>query len=100
MPNVITASLDVTKIEKQRLFPGKKGAKYLNIALIPTTNDRYDNDFMVVQSVTAEEREQGIKGPILGNAKIMAGRSGPPQHRANDRPTAPEKPIDDDSVPF
>lgn len=102
MPNPITASIDVTKVTKERLFLGKNGAKYLNIVLIPTTNDKYDNDFMVVESVSKEERARGVKGPILGNAKIMASRTGPPQHKANEKETGAadgeSPPLDD--VPF
>lgn len=99
MPNPITASIDVTKVTKERLFQGKNGAKYLNIVLIPTTNDKYDNDFMVVESVSKEERASGVKGPILGNAKIMVSRTGPPQHKANDKPESQQS-ADDTDVPF
>lgn len=65
----ITAKIDVTKIEKARLFKGAKGT-YLDVVLIETPQSQY-GDYMIVQSVTKEEREQGIKGPILGNAKII-----------------------------
>ena len=68
MSNVITARIDVTQIDKSRLYQGKKG-KYLDIVLIPTPNARYEQTHMVVQSVSKEERDQGIKGNILGNAK-------------------------------
>lgn len=98
MPNVISARIDVTKVTKERLFEGKKGAKYLDIILIPTTNSKYDNDFMVVESVTKEERERGVKGPILGNAKILGSHEAPPQHRVNDKPG--DKPEPESDVPF
>lgn len=104
MPNTIVGKIDVTKITKDKLFQGKNGAKYLDFVLIPTTNDKYDNDFMVVESVSKEERAQGVKGPILGNAKILASRSGPPQHKANDKPapepTDPHHELDDGKIPF
>lgn len=68
---MITAKIDVTKIEKARLYKGEKGT-YLDIVLIPTQdNSYYGNDYMIVQSVTKDEREAGIKGAILGNAKII-----------------------------
>jgi hypothetical protein len=31
--------------------------------------DQYNNIGMIVQSVSKEEKDRGIKGPILGNAK-------------------------------
>ncbi len=78
MNSVITAKLDVTKVDKSRLFAGKNGAKYLDIVLIPVQNSKYDDDFMIVQSVSKEERARGVKGAILGNAKIMGGGNGKP----------------------
>ena len=76
MEKTITASIDVTKIDKARLFQGKKG-NYLNLALIPSPNNEYGNDFMIVQSVTKEERDAGKKGNILGNARYPKRDSSP-----------------------
>ena len=85
MSNVITARIDVTQIDKSRLYQGKKG-NYLDIVLIPTPNAKYEQTHMVVQSVSKEERDQEIKGNILGNAKeIERGHRSynepPPAHR-------------------
>lgn len=89
--STIAAKIDVTKIDKEKLFPGKNGAKYLDLILIPSTNSRYGDDFMVVQSVSKEERARGIKGAILGNAKFLGG--GAPA-------TAPAAQQEQDDVPF
>jgi hypothetical protein len=110
MSNTITARIDVTKIEKERLYKGEKGT-YLDIVLIPTPNAKYKQTHMVVQSVSKEERDQGIKGNILGNAKeIERGHRGyneeQPAHRrqlagaeTKDEPDwAAEQ--DQDDVPF
>jgi hypothetical protein len=110
MSNTITARIDVTKIEKERLYKGKKGT-YLDIVLIPTPNAKYEQTHMVVQSVSKEERDQGIKGNILGNAKeIERGHRSynepPPAHRRQlaRAETKPEPDWvaseDDDDVPF
>jgi hypothetical protein len=66
----IICKINVTKIDKARLFKGEKGT-YLDIALVPTSNSTYGDDFMVVQSVTKEEREQGKNGNIIGNARFV-----------------------------
>ena len=66
---MITAKIDVTKIEKARLYKGEKGT-YLDILLIPR-EDEWGNSHMVVQSVSKQEREAGVRGPILGNAKTV-----------------------------
>jgi hypothetical protein len=39
--------------------------------------DQYGNNGFIVESITKEEREKGLKGTIIGNAKFMA--SGGPQ---------------------
>ena len=68
----ISASIDVSKIDKEKLIKGKKGT-YLNItAFVDLDNkDQYDNNGMVTQSVTSEEREAGTRGVILGNTKVF-----------------------------
>lgn len=73
---MLTAKINVMKIDKARLFKGKEGAQYLDLVLIPTPNDKYGNDYMILQSITKEEREAGVKAPMLGNAKVLGQRSG------------------------
>lgn len=69
---MISLNIDVKKIDKSRLFEGKKGT-YLDCILIETPNSEY-GDYMIKQSVSKEEREQGVDGAILGNAKIIVKR--------------------------
>lgn len=67
---MITAKINCSLIDKTKLFKGEKGT-YLDIVLIETENDRYGNDYMVVQGISKEERAAGKKGVILGNAKVF-----------------------------
>ena len=92
--NTIFVKIDVTKIDKARLFKGKKGT-YLDATLVPSQNDQYGNDFMVVQSVSKEERLAGKRGTIIGNAKF-AKRN--PEAQTS-TPPAPQQSSGDD-VPF
>ena len=46
---MITCKIDVTKIEKERLFKGEKGT-YLDIVLIESPNNQYGDDYKVVLS--------------------------------------------------
>jgi hypothetical protein len=103
---VITIKIDVTKITKNRLFEGKNGAKYLNIVLIETPNDKYGNDFMIVEETSKEEREAGKRGTILGNAKNIARKphnASQPQ-LARSVPSGPQRSaeayLEDQDVPF
>lgn len=72
---MITLKIDVTKIEKPRLYKGEKGI-YLNAVLIPTPNSEH-SDYMIVQEVTKQERKDGVKGAIIGNAKNYEAPSAP-----------------------
>lgn len=106
---MITGKVDVTKIDKSKLFKGAKGT-YLDIVLIETPNSQY-GDYMIAQSVTKEERLAGVKGAILGNAKIIGGKTATPPAPREDssqpryaapKPAAPANDGfgDDDSIPF
>lgn len=90
--------IDVTKIDKSFLFKGKSGT-YLDVALIPNKSgrDQYGNDGMIVQSVSKQARQEGKKGPILGNYVDMDQRHNEPKQKtvsAKD-PIGPE-----DDIPF
>ena len=78
----LSVRIDVTKIEKERLYKGSKGT-YLDLTTFVDTDevDQYDNNGFISQSVDKEEREQGVKTPILGNVKVFYtdGESAPVQ---------------------
>lgn len=69
----IQLKIDVTKIDKARLFKGQKGTYLDAVILIRDEVDQYGNNGMIIQSVSKEERENGVKGPILGNVKVDMG---------------------------
>ena len=68
----VSIKIDVTKIDKNRLFEGKKG-KYLDATVFinPDEADQHGNHGMVTQDVSKEERDNGVKGNILGNVKVF-----------------------------
>jgi hypothetical protein len=92
---MILAKINVLKVAKDKLFKGQKGT-YLDVVLIETPNSQHGDDYMVVQGVTKEERLAGVKGAILGNARIVGdkARSAPPP-----KPGPPPENLDED-VPF
>lgn len=70
----ISVNLDVSKIDKKRLYQGQKGT-YLNaIIFMNDQPDQYGNNGMIVESITKEERDAGKRGTILGNVKIIGGK--------------------------
>jgi len=125
----IEIKLDVKKILKERLYQGAKGTYLTMTSFIDSDNpDQYANHGFVTQSVSKEEREQGVKTPILGNIKIFWGpqesqggnQQGyqPQNQQQNQRPSqgagyqggyvppqqntnpAPPGPVDDGDIPF
>lgn len=68
----INISIDVSKIDKARLFKGKKGT-YMDLTTFIDTNnpDQYDQHGFISQSTNKEERDAGVKTTILGNCKVF-----------------------------
>jgi hypothetical protein len=88
MGKIISIKIDVTKIEKERLYKGSKGT-YLDAVLMYNDEaDQYGNNGMIIQSVTKEEREAGTRGAILGNAKLIGSTNAPQAPAA--QPQAPQ----------
>ena len=123
----IELKINVNLIEKARLYPGQKG-NYLTLTgfIDLDQKDQYENNGFLTQSISKEERDSGVKMPILGNTKIFfddrqpaAPRQvvqqpqGQPQYQqAPQRPAPPmnqpmgahqQAPVDDfdsESIPF
>ena len=68
----LSLKINVSQIDKARLFAGQKG-KYLDATIFVDLDnlDEYGNSGMITQDVSKEEKQQGVKGNILGNAKIF-----------------------------
>ena len=92
---MILAKIDVTKIDKSRLFKGEKGT-YLDICLVETPNSQYDQDYMVTQSISKADREAGQRGAILGNARIVGAK--PAAQAPKPVPAPAQENLDD--IPF
>jgi len=71
MKRIVAIKIDVTKIDKERLYKGEKGLYLDAVAYIDDNPDEYGQAGMITQSVSKEEREQGVKGNILGNTKLL-----------------------------
>ena len=106
----VAVKIDVTKIDKDRLFKGAKGT-YLDTTVFIDLDelDQYGNSGMVTQDVSKEEREQKVQGNILGNVKVFWSDSGnAPQKKEESKPAPPNssggypEPDDDfpDDIPF
>lgn len=95
--------IDVTKIEKGRLYKGKKGT-YLNLTIaIADEPDDYGNDITVWQEQTKAERENRDHRNFLGSSGKIFWRSRPevtePDSGGVDSNTYDDAP-DSDTIPF
>ena len=94
----VSLKIDVTKINKEKLFKGQKGVYLDMTAFIDLDElDQYGNSGMIVQSVSKEDRENGVRGEILGNSKIFFKDTPTPENAAPEPSVQDEYP---DDVPF
>lgn len=72
----VSLKIDVTKIDKSKLFFGEKG-KYLDATVFIEIDekDQYGNNGMIVESVSKEDKQNGVRGNILGNCKVFFNKS-------------------------
>lgn len=60
----------VIELAKSRAKPHQNGKVYLNLELIEGKEPgKYGDTHFVKESTTKQEREEGVKLPIIGNAK-------------------------------
>ena len=97
---LVALKIDVTKIDKARLFKGEKGT-YLDATAVINLGeaDQYGNHGMITQSVSKEDKDAGIRGPILGNNKIVWRDEGEAPRQAPKQQSRQPEP-DFDEVPF
>jgi len=101
MASIIKASIDLTKIPKDKIYQGAKG-KYLPITI--TLNDELDqfgNQGPVVVEQTKEERDAKAPKTYLGNIKVV-WTDGNNVDRApmDNQPAAAPAPAAEDDLPF
>ena len=96
----VSLKINVSEIEKHRLFAGAKG-KYLDATVFIDIDqkDQYDNNGMITQDVSKEEKEAGTRGNILGNCKVFWNDGGGSTQQQPAQQQAPANDFDDD-IPF
>jgi hypothetical protein len=100
---ILKGSINLSKIDKAKIIAGAKGS-YLNVSIMVKDElDQYGNIGFISQDTTKEEREQGIKGTILGNIKDLPGKSpAPVQHYSEELSNKIPPPVVNlaDDLPF
>lgn len=104
MAKMMYGSIDLNKIEKSKIITTDKngnnfesGAKYLNVVVwVNEQNDQYGNIASIQQSITKEEREQGVKANYIGNLKHYEAQQQTPLDNMNNKNGVSNK----DDLPF
>ena len=103
MAQLISASIDVSKISKDKLISGAKG-KYLNITIsINDEVDQYGNQVGIYESQSKDERDAKDKKNYLGNGKIAWSSDGGSTAKPSAPASAPApqaKVEEGDDLPF
>ena len=88
----VSLKVNLSQIDMQRIFQGQKG-QYLDATVFIDLDqlDQYGNSGMITQDVKKEEKDQGVKGNILGNCKVFWSDSGQaPQQQNNNHYQQPK----------
>jgi hypothetical protein len=71
MATILSASLNVAKIDSKKLIQGKTG-QFLNVTItINDEPDKFGNNASIFESQTKEEREAKTPKNYLGNGKVI-----------------------------
>lgn len=98
----LSVKIDVTKIDKSRLYKGAKGT-YLDLTTFVDVDnkDQYDNNGFIGQSLTKEEREAGHKMNILGNVNVFfTDGDSQPKNTKKVQQVMQEADLLEDDIPF
>ena len=96
----VNLSIDVSKLDKSRLYKGAKGT-YANLTVFIDSNpDQYGKNGGVKEQATKEERDQKVKMPFVGNATIFWSDNPDFQQARVEQAQEPATDEFDDSIPF
>ena len=84
---IISASIDLTKIDKSKINNHKNGSQYYNIdIIIKDEKDQYGNDCSITANQSKEDREAKDKKVYIGNGKVVWNSEGLPITNGKDLP--------------
>ena len=96
----VNLSIDVSKLDKLRLYKGAKGT-YANLTVFIDSNpDQYGKNGGIKEQATKDERDQKVKMPFVGNATIFWSDNPDFQQARVEQAQEPATDEFDDSIPF
>jgi len=87
MAEILSGSLDLSKIDQSKIVKGEKGQLFYPISVsINDTEDKYKNIASITTNQTKEERAAKTPKVFLGNLKsVWKSESTPKQETANEQ---------------
>lgn len=78
MSQIISASIDLAKLEKAPVVQGKNGAKYVNITIIVNDEaNQWGKDVSISLEQSKEERTAKAPKTFVGNGKVIYNNAAP-----------------------
>jgi len=71
MSTLISASIRVDKLPKEKFVKGKDGAVYYNLTIAVQDDTRYGNNVGLMDAQTKEERDAKKPKNYIGNGKVF-----------------------------
>lgn len=71
MASIISANIDLTKIEKAKIYEGKKGKYYPITIVLNDELGQYGDSGYIQTEQTKEERDAKLPKSYLGNVKVV-----------------------------
>jgi len=69
---IISASINLNKINKSKLIKGKDGNEYLNISIICNDSENeWGKDISITEGQSEQERKDKVKKNFIGNGKTV-----------------------------
>mgnify|MGYP000861206418 FL=1 len=89
MGQLISASINLSKIDKTKIVKGKDGSQYYDVTIsVNDTKNDYGQDVSIYDKQSKEQMQAKEKKNFLGNGKVFWSSVAKPQqqapHRQND----------------
>lgn len=96
MAKIISASINLSLIDKTKIVKGNKGSYYNVQIVVNDEPDQYGKDCAIRNNLTKDERDAGVKPTYLGNGKTVWSNEG----QAKQAPENSESEPTADDLPF
>ena len=71
MASIISANIDLTKIDKAKIYEGKKGKYYPITVVLNDEPGQYGDSGYIMTEQTKDERDAKTQKQYLGNVKVV-----------------------------